>query len=100
MISFHNHLFAPPSYKAATHGFRYQLSGDADVTLEHLHECLKRKGMLTKKQAEVHAMLGRVYLDRRDWVEAERHLGLSCKKEDKVLTTWMALSELYSATDR
>ena len=82
--------------------FRYQLSGDSDTTLRQLNECLTRgaKTLTKKKQAEVHAMLGRVHLDRREWGDAERHLAMSCKREPDVHNTWLALGELYSATGR
>ena len=79
----------------------YLLDGDAETALSQLHACLKREGVLTrKKQAEVHALLGRAYMDQRDWGSAEKHLALSCKREPNVLNTWMCFAELYSATDR
>ena len=64
--------------------FRYQLSGDADITLRQLHACLKREGVSRRKQAEVHAMLGRVYLDLRDWPTAEKHLGTGPPDEPRL----------------
>lgn len=41
-----------------------------------------------------------MYLDLGEWEKAENHLGLSCKRDPRVLNTWMSLAELYSATDR
>jgi len=45
-------------------------------------------------------MLGRVFMDCGDWHNAEVHLAASCAREPEIIATWMAMSELYSVTDR